>query len=456
MTTLDAARAELDALLAQPSPFLAYAYSYPHKTAYRPLTPPVSLARAWQDEPEDNDTALYVHIPFCEMRCGFCNLFTIANPEEEAETVYLEALERQADTVRAAIGQRRFSRAAFGGGTPTFLSVAGLERALRLAARFTDLAAIPFSVETSPRTAASEPEKLDILRRFGVDRISIGVQSFVEAEARAAGRGQQNAHVFSALEAIRAAGFPTLNIDLIYGLPGQTPQTWEHSLRETLAWAPEEVYLYPLYVRPLTGLDARASAKQSLVDDAPPPEQQLGLYREARALLLSGGYEQVSLRFFRKCSSTGHPSSDAAGGNLVGLGCGARSYAGALHYSSEWAVRRGSVRGIIADYGMRTAADFAVADYGVWLTEDEQKRRFLIYSLLQQAEGASLCSYRARFGVELLTDYPSLSLLAERGLATCDPTSLRLTERGWERADVLGPWLTSPSMRARMETFSLR
>ena len=436
----------LDALLAG-SPYLGYAYSYPHKTAYRPLTPPVSLAEIWRGE-ADSDAAFYLHIPFCEMRCGFCNLFTTANPVAETETFYLDALERQADAVQEATARRAdCSRAAFGGGTPTFLSVAGLERALHIASRFADLKAVPFAVETSPRTATAE--KLALLREAGADRISIGVQSFIENEVRAVGRGQRNDDVFAALDHIRAAGFPTLNLDLIYGLPHQTAQTWEESLATALSFAPEELYLYPLYVRPLTGLDGKA-----LLNEGDWDAQRLALYRQARATLLSCGYEQVSLRFFRKIGAATHPSSDAIGGNLIGLGCGARSYTRALHYSSEWAVGRASVRDIIADYNAR--ADFTGVHYGAWLTTEEQKRRFLIYALLQQAEGVSRIAYCARFGSEVFDDFPHFALLIHRGLAVADADSLRLTAAGWERADVLGPYLTSPAMRVKMETFNLR
>lgn len=439
----------LDSLLAG-SPFLGYAYGYPHKTAYRPLTPPVSLAELWEDEPRD-DTALYIHIPFCEMRCGFCNLFTTPNPTIDTEEGYLNALERQVAAVEQSIGKRNISRVAFGGGTPTFLSTHGMERVLQFASRFAgNLTQIPVSVETSPRTA--EPEKLALLRQYGVDRISMGVQSFVAEEVRAVGRAQQNRTVFDALEHMREAGFPTLNLDLIYGIPGQTESTWAYSLEQALAWQPEELYLYPLYVRPLTGLDNRAP-----MDGVAWDNERVSLYRQARQILLASGYEQVSLRFFRRVGAATHPSSDAIGGNLIGLGCGARSYTRALHYSSEWAVGRAGVRSIVADYLTRTEADFAVADYGVRLTVEEQKRRFLIYSLLQQSEGIPLKAYHARFDdSDLFTDFPQLTDLLERGLAISTDTAFALTERGWERADVLGPYLTSTNMRQQMETFALK
>ena len=121
--------------------------------------------------------------------------------------------------------------------------------------------------------------------------MSIGVQSFIEAEAANSGRPQSRADVDTALSLLAGAGFGTVNIDLIYGLPGQTVETWLYSLRESLRYQPEELYLYPLYVRPLTGLGQ--SHKEW--DDV-----RLACYRDARDLLLTEGYEQVSMRMFRR------------------------------------------------------------------------------------------------------------------------------------------------------------
>ena len=98
-----------------------YAYAYPHKTAYRPLDPPVSLADAWQFEDKQN-LFLYVHLPFCEMRCGFCNLFTTVQPGTGLVQQTLATIQRQSEIVLAAIEPKHIAQAAFGGGTPTEFS----------------------------------------------------------------------------------------------------------------------------------------------------------------------------------------------------------------------------------------------------------------------------------------------------------------------------------------------
>ncbi len=104
-----------------------YAYSYPHKLAYRNFDPIISMQETWETEPKDS-LFLYLHIPFCEMRCGFCNLFTIANPNENIVDTYLETLHLQATTVMNSIGKAHFSRMAVGGGTPTFLEMDQLKK----------------------------------------------------------------------------------------------------------------------------------------------------------------------------------------------------------------------------------------------------------------------------------------------------------------------------------------
>src|ERR1700741_655603 len=113
-------------------PYQGYVYAYPHKTSYRPLTPRPSLSDVWAAE-RRHALFLYLHVPFCEMRCGFCNLFTRPVPDEAVVDAYLAALERQARVVRRALddgGDFAFARIAIGGGTPTYLSPAQLERVL--------------------------------------------------------------------------------------------------------------------------------------------------------------------------------------------------------------------------------------------------------------------------------------------------------------------------------------
>jgi oxygen-independent coproporphyrinogen-3 oxidase len=432
-------------------------YAYPHKTAYRPLDPQPTLRQVWARE-DRSSLFLYLHIPFCEMRCGFCNLFTRTGAPEGLTGAYLRAMDRQARAVADGIGRASFATAALGGGTPTYLTAAELDTLCDIASRLADLATIPVSVEASPATATAD--RLAVLKDRGITRVSMGVQSFLDAEAHAAGRPQKRAEVEDALGRIRSAGFETLNIDLIYGIAGQTPGSWRQSLDATLAWAPEEIYLYPLYVRPLTGLARHLPAAfpggYTPIPQTPEMgDQRLSLYRLGRDHLLAAGYEQVSMRMFRRggldLTGTGYCCQDDG---MVGLGCGARSYTSALHYSFEYAVEIGHVRRIIDAYV--TTPDFASATVGFTLDDDERRRRYLIQSLLQ-ARGVDRAAYRARFGTDPLADFASdIARFEAAGWTEADADLVRLTGEGLAWSDAIGPALFSSRVRALMDAYEGR
>jgi oxygen-independent coproporphyrinogen-3 oxidase len=430
-----------------PRPYQSYTYAYPHKTAYRPLAPRPALKDLWTGESR-RSLSLYLHIPFCEIRCGFCNLFTRIGAPGDLTGRYLDAVRRQAAAMREALGDEetpRFANAAFGGGTPTFLEASEQEMGA-------DLRAIPLSVEASPSTATAD--RLAVLVERGTTRLSLGVQSFVEEESRAAVRPQRRSEVESALGRIREAAVPVLNIDLIYGIDGQTAASWRHSLDAALAWRPEEIYLYPLYIRPLTGLGRHTDARTA---DLEWDEQRLRRYREGRDHLLAHGYEQVSMRMFRRADAPPQGPDDYAcqTDGMIGLGCGARSYTSTLHYSFDYAVSMREIRGIIDDY--TATEDFSHALHGRRVDEDEARRRHLLQSLLQ-AEGLPVAEYRLRFGSDPYDDFRSEigTLAAREWLADRDEDRLRLSAEGLAHSDAIGPEFFSPAVRDAMAAYETK
>ncbi|MEH1013239.1 STM4012 family radical SAM protein [Micromonospora sp. CPCC 206060] len=476
MTTLDG------------SPYQGYLYAYPHKTAYRPLRPRPALRDVWAGERRDG-LFLYLHLPFCEMRCGFCNLFTRANPPAEQVARYLAQLGTQADRVSDALGDTDYARIAIGGGTPTYLTAAELTALFDLLTRFgARPGAVPTAVETSPATATAD--RISVLAERGTTRISMGVQSFLDAESRAAGRPQRRDEVERALATIRSSGIDTVNLDLIYGIAGQTAQTWAQSLSAALSWQPEELFLYPLYVRPLTGLGRRSVPLLPTAGAARPPDphaesrvapppvrpadrrdppaggsdtdpewdaQRLALYRQGRDTLRAAGYRQLSLRHFRRADlpDPDGPDYSCQDDGMVGLGCGARSYTTDLHYSFDYAVGVGQVRAIIEDYLRRPATDFDVAEVGFALDGVEQRRRWLVKSLLR-ADGFAPAGYHDRFGSPVEEDFSQLTTLVERGWVELGPDRVVLTDAGLERSDAIGPWLVSGPVRAAMAGYAWR
>lgn len=421
-----------------------YAYAYPHKTAYRPLDPPVPLAEAWKTE-DKRRILLYVHLPFCEMRCGFCNLFTTVQPGVSLVDQTLAAIHRQSEIVAREIQAEGVAQAAFGGGTPSFLTESQLEALFRKLDQDWPIPwdRIPISFEVSPGTVTAS--KLALLRSRGVDRISLGVQSFVPEDLVALKRPQPKGELAMACELIRNAGFKVFNIDLIYGATGQDATRWQSSLEQALAWRPEEIYLYPLYVGKLTHLD-RSGRR--------PGDDRRERYRQARDFLVGSGYRQISMRLFRRSEVRRDSEHCCQEDGMVGLGPGARSYTRGLHYSTEYAVGQGGVRLIIENFNQRTQADFAEADYGAVLDQTEQKRRFVIKSLLR-SEGVSPASYRRLFGSYLDADFPELGELSRMELAENDGHTWRLTSSGLEASDTIGPWLYSPETEERMAAYQL-
>ncbi len=427
-------------------PYQAYSYSYPHKSAYRPLDTAVPLRQVWSQE-DRSALFAYVHLPFCTMRCGFCNLFAMAQPHDDLVDRYVDAIVAQMQVVDEVLADRHFARLALGGGTPSYLSAEQLAKVYDAAQQVLriDLAATPSGIEVSPETVT--PDRLAVCRSAGVDRVSMGVQSFVAAEMRTLARPQQNVVVGRAIDEIRRAGFPTMNLDLIYGIAGQTLDSWLASVDSALAFEPEEIYLYPLYVRQQTGLGQlairHADPQPLSCEDGRP-----SLYAAARERLLSSGYRQVSMRMFRAPhapADTG-PAYCCQSDGMVGLGAGARSYTARLHYSGRYAVDRAGTRDIIESFVANEPADFAVAQYGFELPADEQRRRFVIQSLLTYP-GLEHRRYKLRFGRRAIDDLPQLSELLALELASDDGETLALNEHGMAMADVIGPWLSSERAR---------
>ncbi len=429
--------------------YQGYSYGYPHKTAYRPLDPPVELAPHWQQEDLTN-LFLYLHIPFCEMRCGFCNLFTTTHPQADLVTQYLQGLDRQMGMMRSILDGAHFSQVAFGGGTPSFLSCGEIETLFASIERhFGALTpGVPMSFETSPATVSEE--KLRLLRELGVTRLSIGVQSFIESETRALGRPQKRETLLRALELIRGAEFPLFNIDLIYGVEGQSVRSWMESLQTAVSYGPQELYLYPLYVRPLTGLGRMERL---------PSDQRPLLYEAARNYLLSQGYEQISMRLFRH-----HTAPVPAGqgaihccqeDGMVGLGAGARSYTRDLHYSSEYAVGRKGILSILQGYLEQSDASFLQAQYGCLLTEDDRRRRYLIKSLLRR-EGVDRAGFVAEFGTSVEQCFaPELTELDAAGMLIQGAEHITLRPEVFLYSDLIGPGLTSQSITEKMSGYEL-
>ena len=418
----------------QISRYVSYMYSYPHKTAYRTLTPPVSLS-PYLERLEGREASLYFHIPFCAHKCGYCNLFSQQCCDAERISLYLHTMRRQAEQLSVAAQGLKFTSFAVGGGTPLILDEGQLEELFCLAELFGVHPSRVFtSVETSPEY--TQKSVLRQLRARGVERLSMGVQSFNETELKKLKRRSGLGTVVGALENIVEAGFPQFNLDLIYGIEGQTVESFMRSLNTELTYRPNELFIYPLYVRPGTRIDVRST------DDI-----GYAIYKSARELLVGQGFVQTSMRRFVRRETT---ETEFSCGDEVMLSCGAggRSYLGNLHYATPYAVRQQAIADEI-DHYIRTT-DFMTAANGFLLSTEEMQIRFIIKNLMYH-RGVDLAEYEKRFG-----EKPDRNLFREftdRGWIEETGRIVRLTEEGMAYSDYIGQAFISPVVRKLMSEY---
>lgn len=417
------------------NPYQQYMYSYPHKTAYGALSG-VSLVD-YVDRLADS--SLYFHIPFCQSKCGYCNLFSVMGQEYDLMEQYIDAMERHAGQISPILPDSvEFSDLTLGGGTPLLLSVPQLERVFRIARD--QLGFRPegrqVAVETSP--AQTTEEKLVLLKEHGVSRISMGVQSFFQDELTRLNRSHTVEQVKDAMLLIKRADFTCMNLDLIYGIPGQTEESLLCSVKQALSYDPEEIFLYPLYIKKDTYLSSRAVMRQ---------EDAYRMYGAARRYLRERGYVPYSMRRFVREGDAGGLTG-CGFENTLSIGCGGRTYIDELHFCMPYGVRQSQCRQILASY--MGEEDYLAVRHGYILSGEERRRRYVIKNILF-ACGLSIGDYREHFKTDPRQEFPILEEWIRQGYARSDGEGIRLTEEGFCLSDYLGPMLISDEVREKMQ-----
>ncbi len=358
---------------------------------------------------------LYIHIPFCRTRCGYCAFNSRAWPGK-GPVSYLAAVGLEMGRVAEGWGAgREFDTIFIGGGTPTIFSgeeLAGLLNDCRRRFRFVESPEI--TVETNPNTVTGKG--LLALHRAGVNRLSIGVQSFDDRLLAGIGRSHSADQAVWAVAAAREAGFANLNLDLIYGLPGQTLAAWRRSLLTALALEPEHLALYELSVEPGTPFAARkARGELSLPDD----DHMAGMEALARAELTCHGFQRYEIsNYSRPGFQCRHNLNYWRNGPYVGLGAGA--------VSSFDGLRLKNVDEAEA-YAAKIESGCPAFQEGEALGHAASFRETVIMGL-RLLEGVRLAPLRARYDLDPLTYYgPTLERLRDRGLVAWDEERLWLT-----------------------------
>ncbi|MEO1563743.1 MAG: oxygen-independent coproporphyrinogen III oxidase [Pseudomonadota bacterium] len=253
-----------------------------------------------QSVPNGSVTSLYLHIPFCRRLCWFCACRTQGTqslrPVESYIQTLIQEIDRVADTLPPDV---RVDRVHIGGGTPTLLSPALMDQLLlRLFARFETTTDCDFSVEVDPTDCAEE--LVSVLADYGMSRASIGVQDFDPKVQRAIGRQQSVLQTEQSIEWLRSAGIHSLNIDLLYGLPFQTAESFERTLRQTMEMKPDRIALFGYAHVP------KMSKRQVLIAEhtLPSGQERYALSLDAQRVFTMHGLKSIGIDHFARPADT--------------------------------------------------------------------------------------------------------------------------------------------------------
>jgi oxygen-independent coproporphyrinogen-3 oxidase len=378
--------------------------------------------------------SLYVHIPFCESVCYYCACNKVITKHHDRATEYLDALDAEIDLHVAALGRgEAVSQLHLGGGSPTFLTddelarlMASLRRGFRL------VAGAEISIEIDPRTAS--PERLRRIAEMGFNRLSFGIQDFDPQVQQAVHRVQSYESVRDLIAEARALHFESINTDLIYGLPKQTPESFAQTIAQIAELRPDRIALYSY-----AHLPQRFKPQRRILSaDLPPPDHRIRMLGDAIAGFIGSGYTYIGMDHFAlpgdslsaarrqgRLHRNFQGYSTQPDCDLIGLGVSSIGRMGATYSQNaktlpEYydAVRRG---------------EFAVVR-GLALTRDDLVRRAVIMALMCQGrvafesiELAHLVKFRDYFGAEI----ESLAPLAEAGLVEIGDDAIQVTANGW-------------------------
>ncbi len=390
-------------------------------------TPPAP-DQAAEEQAGKPSLALYLHIPFCTSKCGYCD-FNSYEGLEHMVPDYTPALVREMRLWAPAARRFRVDTIFFGGGTPSLTSIDDmrfLSEALR--DEFDIAPDVEWSLEANPTELTRE--HLDGLRVLGVNRLSMGVQSMHPDELELLERQHTPGRVEQAVADARAAGFDNLNLDLIFGLIGQPVERWQQTLEQVLAFRPEHLSCYALTVEPGTALYYRV--QKGLLPE-PDPDVAAEQYDWTRARLASEGYQQYEIsNWAQPGRSCRHNLVYWRAEPYLGMGAGAHSFFAGRRMANLDAPNR-YVEAVNESFEERMATGRAELRQvaGGETPDDATLRADAMILGLRLLEGVSLSEFRARFGVEVADAFPDALARHERlGLLERTGGRVRLTERG--------------------------
>jgi len=385
-----------------------------------------------------NDQAplsLYIHIPFCNTVCYYCGCNKIVTKQYDRAQPYLDLLFQEIDKVASLVGKARpVTQLHFGGGTPTFLNdkqIRALMGKLRDSFQFVDDDDAEYSIEMDPRECT--PQTVKTLRDVGFNRMSMGVQDFDPIVQKAVNRIQSNEVTLNVLNDARREGFKSMNIDLMYGLPHQTVQTFDATLNQIIEFSPDRIALFnyahlPEMFMPQRRIDASAM---------PSPQEKLNILEHSINKLIDAGYVFIGMDHFAKpsdeltiaqCEGKLYRNfqgySTQADCDLIGLGLTSIGYVGGSFFQNQKNMD---------DYHKAIEAEGLAVFRGYTLSDEDHLRRAVIMRLMCDF-GLDFTAIEKAFGIDFTAHFADslqdLEDMQNDGLVELTNTSLKVLPVG--------------------------
>lgn len=359
------------------------------------------------------DVGIYIHIPFCRRKCLYCDFCSFTDTDESLRRRYVDALVRELYAYREKLAPYRVSTVFIGGGTPSLLASEETERVFDALRNCFDLDAdAEITSEVNPATA--DGEKLARWRALGINRLSIGVQSFSDAELSALGRLHTADGAEAFYRAARRAGFGNIGMDLMYGIPGQTKASLTATLHRMIGLAPEHISAYSLQVEEGTPFYDR---RETLA--LPSDDENADFYDLVTHTLAEAGYRHYEISNYAKPGyESRHNLRYWRMSPYIGIGVAAYSY-----FEGE---RYGHGR----DFSAYLADDFTRRPPAEPRGADDTEEEYIMLAL-RLADGIDDEDFRRAFGVTFTERYgAAMRAYAARGLAVGTGHGWALTDRG--------------------------
>ena len=370
-----------------------------------------------------NSLGLYIHIPYCLHKCGYCDFNSHKINTEEMESYVTALLQEMEHYSQGSAGEKQIITIFLGGGTPTTLPIHWLEEILkniRKLFRVSDKCEITF--EANPATVSLEP--LQRMRIAGYNRISVGVQSFHEQELKLLDRVHSEEEIHMTVERAREAGFDNLSLDLMFALPSQTMTLWEDNLAQALAKNPEHISTYNLTIEPETAFHTlQARGKLTM----PPDDFQLEFYKKSIQTLTDANYQHYEIsNFCKPGKQCQHNLIYWNNGDTLGLGAGASSYLNGSRFKNY-------------NLPSRYIREIETTGTAIEVSEQLEPRRAMGETLmlgLRLRQGMAISQFEERFQTSFHKTYNRvISSLKERNLITLDQNRIALSPKGLFLAD---------------------